>query len=375
MDSGAHDAGIDARGEANRGEANRGDANRIRAAESKRIVGGAGAPATSPHLSRLSLPDRTNYVAAFLSLHCNLDCHYCINLHEDFAGGRRRIVTRHMNADEWIAAFSRIPHGNTLPITLQGGEPTVHKEFYDIVAGVEDGTQFDLLTNLTFDVNEFVRRVPVSRFDREAPYAPIRVSYHPGQNKMSDLIPRALRLEEHGFRVGIYGVLHPDQRDEILRWQEKAHGLGVDFRTKEYLGVDDVGIHGHYKYPDAITKEINHYCECRTTELLIAPSGYVFRCHSDLYEARTPIGHLLDPEFDFKDEFRPCFVYGHCNPCDVKIKTNRFQNFGHTSVDIRNRRALDADEDARRRAGDNGLGRSPALDIKLPPREAESRTE
>ena len=31
---------------------------------------------------------------------------------------------------------------------------------------------------------------------------------------------------------------------------------------------------------------------------------------------------------------RPCDVYGHCNPCDIKVKTNRFQEFGHTSVQI-----------------------------------------
>ena len=34
-------------------------------------------------------------------------------------------------------------------------------------------------------------------------------------------------------------------------------------------------------------------------------------------------------------KFRPCEVYGHCNPCDIKVKTNRFQVFGHTSVEIR----------------------------------------
>jgi len=34
------------------------------------------------------------------------------------------------------------------------------------------------------------------------------------------------------------------------------------------------------------------------------------------------------------DEYRECYFYGDCNPCDVKIKTNRFQQYGHTSVDI-----------------------------------------
>jgi hypothetical protein len=31
-----------------------------------------------------------------------------------------------------------------------------------------------------------------------------------------------------------------------------------------------------------------------------------------------------------------CYNFGDCNPCDVKIKTNRFQEYGHTSVEIIN---------------------------------------
>jgi len=41
------------------------------------------------------------------------------------------------------------------------------------------------------------------------------------------------------------------------------------------------------------------------------------------------------------DEYRDCKFYGDCNPCDIKVKTNRFQQSGHTSVDIINIRELD----------------------------------
>jgi len=64
---------------------------------------------------------------------------------------------------------------------------------------------------------------------------------------------------------------------------------------------------------------------CRTTELLIDPGGDVFRCHRDLYSGETPIGNILDPEFYIDEGFRECDSYGFCNPCDVKLKTNRFQ--------------------------------------------------
>jgi hypothetical protein len=46
------------------------------------------------------------------------------------------------------------------------------------------------------------------------------------------------------------------------------------------------------------------------------------------------VGNLLEPEFQIEEIYRPCLHYGHCNPCDIKVTTNRFQQFGHTSVDI-----------------------------------------
>ena len=302
-------------------------------------------------LPTLAVPERYNYIATFLTLACNLDCSYCINLHEDHSQGRGRIISKHMGLDEWVAAIDRIDTGGRVPITLQGGEPTVFKHFYGIMERVRTDHRFDLLTNLQFDPKEFAKRVPKALFSREAPYAPIRVSYHPGQNTMEEILPKAAYLQDHGFKVGIYGVLFPAQAEHILKVQEEAVKAGLDFRTKEYLATG----HGHLKYPDGVEGAFNKFCLCRTSELLISPSGYVMRCHSDLYEGRLPIGHLLDPEFRLEDTFRPCTVYGHCNPCDVKIKTNRFQIFGHTSCEIEGIRELTPGEQSALAKGDNGL--------------------
>jgi len=99
----------------------------------------------------------------------------------------------------------------------------------------------DLMTNMMFDVDRFIKNVPVWRFTREAPYAAIRVSYHPGQNNIDDLIAKAFRLQEAGFRIGLYGIEHPDTeiRKHILEVQERCLELGLDFRLKEFLGEHD----------------------------------------------------------------------------------------------------------------------------------------
>jgi MoaA/NifB/PqqE/SkfB family radical SAM enzyme len=281
--------------------------------------------------------DQHNYVAFFLTLACNLACPYCINRHDAAHPPAGR---SHMSADDWIAAANRLVLRPDLPLTLQGGEPTLYTGFYRFVNEVKPDIKMDLMTNLMFDVDAFIRNVPVWRFTREAPYAAIRVSYHPGQNDLDDLIAKTASLHQAGFRVGLYGIEHPDLqlRAHILAAQKRCLALGLDFRLKEFLGEHGSTMYGTFKYAGCVASKHLRRCECRTTEIIVDPAGYVYKCHADLYNGRNPIAHILDAGFneDCIDEFRGCSHYGTCNPCDVKVKTNRFQVFGHTSVEIRN---------------------------------------
>lgn len=283
-------------------------------------------------------PDH-NYVAFFLSFNCNLKCDYCINLHDN-ASRLEQAKRRYMSADDWIAAANRLKLRADLPLTLQGGEPTLYPEFYRFVNEVKPEIKMDLMTNLMFDVDAFIRNVPVWRFTREAPYAMIRVSYHPGQNNIEDLIAKTIKLQKAGFRIGLFGIEHPDVqlRTHIIETQERCGALGLDFRLKEFLGEHDGNMYGTFKYDECVASQTLKQCECRTSEIIVDPSGYVYKCHADLYSVRNPIAHILDADFSEEsiDEFRECLSYGTCNPCDVKVKTNRFQIFGHTSVEIRN---------------------------------------
>ncbi|MCE1225270.1 MAG: radical SAM protein [Geobacteraceae bacterium] len=279
-----------------------------------------------------------NYVAFFLTLACNLACPYCINLHNSnnrFNQADRRAL----DVGDWIRSANRLLLRADLPLTLQGGEPTLYPGFYRFVNEVKPELKMDLMTNLMFDVNVFIKNVPLWRFTREAPYAAIRVSYHPGQNDIDDLIVKTIKLRDAGFRVGLYGIEHPDPqlRMHIQETQRRCLELGLDFRMKEFLGEYGGKMFGTFKYDNCATGQTMRTCVCRTTEIIVDPAGYVYKCHADLYNGRDPIAHILDPDFNENsiDKFRSCSSFGSCNPCDVKIKTNRFQVFGHTSVEIR----------------------------------------
>ena len=230
--------------------------------------------------------------------------------------------------------LNKIITRSDLPITFQGGEPLLHKDFYYIINNIKSNINIDLLTNLEFDINEFMDNINPERLKRNAPYASIRVSYHAPEMDIDKLILKVRTMLDNGYSIGIWGVEHPLYMNEIKRAAEKCKEKGIDYRTKEYLGFYDNKLYGNYLYTEAVSGKVNKKVRCKGSELLINPEGKIFICHSDLYSGKNEIGNLLDDDFQIRENFFECDHFGHCNPCDIKIKTNRFQQFGHTSVKI-----------------------------------------
>jgi MoaA/NifB/PqqE/SkfB family radical SAM enzyme len=322
-------------------------------------------------LPMLVLPDSLNYIGAFLTMDCNLSCSYCINDPEQ-RGDRRGIFhnSRTLPASDWVRMLRRIPHKPDLPVTLQGGEPMWYAKGLgvgQIVQGV--GRYFDLLTNFALQPEKFGESLGEHAWKLQRgriegrPFQSIRCSWHPAEHKrvwkggIDELVRRCEALRAYGFSVSrdkentdvcIYMVAHPDNEAPRINGN-------VYFETKPFLGVHEGRLYGEYAYAhstDMLSRGIHAHtleCECRTSELLVDPLGYVFQCHAFLYEhwlgkkEFEPVGNLLDPAFtmDALQEFRHCNHYGACIPCDTKRKNNRFQDLHyagkeHTSVEIRN---------------------------------------
>lgn len=281
-------------------------------------------------LDPVHLPEHYNYIGVFLSLTCNLTCSYCIN-HTVGLNQKRK----HLDGKQWVEAINRIHPKDGTSVSLQGGEPSVHKDFFYILKNIKSELNIDLLTNIQFDPYRFIEEISPNRFNHDLPYPSIRVSYHPETMNLGPTIEKVLLLKEAGFPIGLYTVDHPDSRGETDKARKICAENNIIFKTKELLGKYNGIIHGTYKYEDAIFAKETKTVQCRTSELLISPEGDVFRCHHDLYNKKMPIGNILASDYQLQDIYRECNYYGKCNPCDVKLKNNRHQNFGHCSVDIK----------------------------------------
>lgn len=267
-----------------------------------------------------------NYIAVFLTFSCNLSCPYCITRLDGLSGKRT------VSASDWISFFNSLQVFGDVPITLQGGEPTTHPEFYDIMSGISlEDKSFNLMTNLNFDVVEFSDRVPPEMFNRKAPFPSIRVSYHVGQIERGVLISRIRYLVEQGYNIGLYMLDHPKWAEEIKTTRAICAGYGIDFRLKEYLdrSVSPDMFKYHYDKDASVL--------CRNNDLIIGPDLRVYKCHYDLYTGRDAIIDIREEQpLSLNPVWMKCTYPTKCNPCDVKIKNNRFQEWGYCSVEIEN---------------------------------------
>jgi radical SAM protein with 4Fe4S-binding SPASM domain len=285
-------------------------------------------------MSKISVPNNITYIPVFLTLRCQLNCSYCIN------GRSNNLVKSRVElpSKDWLSFLNNLDIPKNVPITLGGGEPTLYKEFYPLLKELKH--PIDLLTNLQFDLGDFIENIsPESMFSHDITgYKSIRISFHPKFMNIEDTVLGASVLQNVGFNVGIFSINFPHNIEYNLKLAEECRISKVYFFIKDYLGYYDGHLFGHFKYLDSIKGKQNIEVSCKTNELIIGPEGNIYKCHRDLYLNEDPIGSIFDNNFKISSDYRDCNNYGECNPCDVKLKTNRFLEMGSCSVDILKKR-------------------------------------
>ncbi len=291
-------------------------------------------------MKQIKVPQEYKYISSFLTMRCNLNCSFCLNA---FDKSFNREKFKEISGRGLVEALNRIEPPKDVPITFNGGEPFLHKDFIYIINNLKPELGIDILTNLYFDrkrLKKFISEVNPNRIKRDSPYASIRVSYHPKQMGNGEkLVENVKRLKDAGFSVGIWSVLYPGpkQLSAINQMQFRCREAGIDFRLKEFIGEYMGEFYGDYsKYSDSVSQLETKSCLCKNSDLLFGPDGNIYKCHRDLYAEENPIDNIRNPNLQIESKFRSCDKYGQCHPCDVKVKTNYKQELGHTSVEIKN---------------------------------------
>ena len=257
----------------------------------------------------MQVPNSYNYIALFLTMKCTYNCSYCINW---------KLSYKEESGDFWVDNLNKLD--TDLSITIGGGEPTVHKDLYNIIRGLRH--KVELLTNLSFDVKDFISKLSPVYFNTNRPFAPIRMSYHAEYMDVHTTLNKISHLVDNGFKVGLYCVDTEENKHAIELFRRVISDMsGCSFETKPLL---DNTVKKETKQDKSIL--------CRTRELLLAPNGSVFGCHRDLYKNENIMGNIATME-KIDTDFRTCNNYLECHPCDIKVKRDRFGNPGYCAVD------------------------------------------
>jgi len=287
-------------------------------------------------MRKIIVPNDYDYVGVYLTNKCHLNCSYCITKH--FDSNFQRWEQNNLSAEQWIRGLNKLELPKDVPITLQGGEPFLYEGIWEILENARH--KIDILTALPpfLTKGHFLQLKTLEWNKRKAPYPLIRVSYHKGQNDYKGLIERIAELQDM-LSIGLFYFSHPATSEkEIEKVKEYSARYGVELREKDFLGEWDGNIYGTFLHKDAaIGKRKGIKVLCKNTVVPIAPDGTVYRCHSDLYfnRKKLALGNILNENLEFPKNYLYCENYGLCSECDVKIKTNRYQVYGYTSVDIK----------------------------------------
>ena len=285
---------------------------------------------------KILVPNSYDYIGVYLTEKCHLACAYCITDHQ--GSKYRENSYKHLSSEQWIEGLNRLELPLDVPITLQGGEPFLYKGIWEILENTKH--KVDIMTALPsfLTVDHFKKLKTLKWNKRESPYPTIRVSYHKGQNNYKELIERIAEFQKI-LSIGLYYLEHPSvSEEEINEVKVYANKYNVELRSKEFLGEFEGVKYGTVKFPEAVKGEpVGGKVKCKNTVVPIAPDGLIYLCHSDLYANRrnSALGNIMDDSFVFPKNYITCFNYGLCNECDIKIKTNHYQQYGYTSVDIK----------------------------------------
>lgn len=230
-------------------------------------------------------------VRIYLTLECNLSCHYCVNR---FLGKIKKYKL--VSGTDWIKAINR----ERRDVAFTGGEPTLHPDFIEIINGIDPKLHVKVYTNFKWN-NDFLKRY-IKEIKRQVEFYG---SYHPPSGRPEQFIKIVNELKKHNkFNGSIHAIRYRNQ-EKFLREVSKI------FKKKSIdIEIDK----DQYEVYDYCAKKFDKKVLCSKKVILIAPDGYRYQCVSKIVRGLYPLENFIKGHISSEKIESICF--GYCAPCD-----------------------------------------------------------
>jgi hypothetical protein len=164
---------------------------------------------------------------------CNFDCYYCCADPKPYRKRVRDNEFGRLSTKRGVKELMRfLDELGPCEVSLCGtGEAALFPNFFDLCEAITERNFLTLITNMSFDDAEFLRRVPPDRVSG------ILMSLHPIHEKDLDgFVGRVALYMSKGYPVAVIYVAHPRRIRNIPRLHRIFDGMGVELRVAPFNG-------------------------------------------------------------------------------------------------------------------------------------------
>ncbi len=202
---------------------------------------------TSVEESRREIPPYRVFFTWGMHYKCNYNCSYCYApkphdiTFDNNKNNKAAYPSKQQIIDSWSFVYDKY---GMCRIRLDGGEPTIYPDFYDIIRDLQKIHKLQINTNLSFDVEKFCADANPERVKIDA-------SLHCEYAGLEEFVKKLEYLKKHGYKTVVSYVAYPDFINNIpIAKKIIEHDLGIPFIIHPYSGFyDDI------QYPAAYTQE------------------------------------------------------------------------------------------------------------------------
>lgn len=204
---------------------------------------------------------------------CNYYCTYCFLHFEPETSG---IEAKYLGLQEWIGIWTDIYKRYGLcQISITGGEPFIYPDFIDLISRLQKWHTFEFSTNLSWDTDEFVKKVRPERVR-------INSSFHPEFVTLQDFINKILFLRNNKYSVTNTVVAYPPFLKDIAEYKSAFEKEGFGLIIFPYRGPYE-----DKKYPEAYTDSEKDFLKKLGASIGGEANKKLYEANKELYETRV----------------------------------------------------------------------------------------